>query len=274
MKCGYVAVLGRPNAGKSSLVNFYVGEDVAVVSKRQQTTRSNILGIVTGKDYQIVFIDTPGIHHSKNELDRFMMKNVRSAISTADVILYLFDASKEIDIEEKEYIVSLKEKTDKLIVIKSKIDKEDIADFGCDIEVSIRNNINTKNLLEMIIQYLPEGEPIFDKDEYTDKSIRFLVCEYIRGQLLDMFDNEIPHGVAVIVENMEENKKCVVMDIALICERENHKGIIIGKGGKNLKVIGSNAREYAEDLFNKQVILHTFVKVDEDWRNKNINKYI
>lgn len=274
MKCGYVAVLGRPNAGKSSLVNFYVGEDVAVVSKRQQTTRSNILGIVTGKDYQIVFIDTPGIHHSKNELDRFMMKNVRSAISTADVILYLFDASKEIDIEEKEYIVSLKEKTDKLIVVKSKIDKEDIADFGCDIEVSIRNNINTKNLLEMIVQYLPEGEPIFDKDEYTDKSIRFLVCEYIRGQLLDMFDNEIPHGVAVIVENMEENKKCVVMDIALICERENHKGIIIGKGGKNLKVIGSNAREYAEDLFNKQVILHTFVKVDEDWRNKNINKYI
>ena len=274
MKCGYVAVLGRPNAGKSSLVNFYVGEDVAVVSKRQQTTRSNILGIVTGKDYQIVFIDTPGIHHSKNELDRFMMKNVRSAISTADVILYLFDASKEIDIEEKEYIVSLKEKTDKLIVVKSKIDKEDIADFGCDIEVSIRKNINTKNLLEMIVQYLPEGEPIFDKDEYTDKSIRFLVCEYIRGQLLDMFDNEIPHGVAVIVENMEENKKCVVMDIALICERENHKGIIIGKGGKNLKVIGSNAREYAEDLFNKQVILHTFVKVDEDWRNKNINKYI
>ena len=274
MKCGYVAVLGRPNAGKSSLVNFYVGEDVAVVSKRQQTTRSNILGIVTGKDYQIVFIDTPGIHHSKNELDRFMMKNVRSAISTADVILYLFDASKEIDIEEKEYIVSLKEKTDKLIVVKSKIDKENIADFGFDIEVSIRKNINTKNLLEMIVQYLPEGEPIFDKDEYTDKSIRFLVCEYIRGQLLDMFDNEIPHGVAVIVENMEENKKCVVMDIALICERENHKGIIIGKGGKNLKVIGSNAREYAEDLFNKQVILHTFVKVDEDWRNKNINKYI
>ncbi len=274
MKCGYVAVLGRPNAGKSSLVNFYVGEDVAVVSKRQQTTRSNILGIVTGKDYQIVFIDTPGIHHSKNELDRFMMKNVRSAISTADVILYLFDASKEIDIEEKEYIVSLKEKTDKLIVIKSKIDKENIADFGFDIEVSIRKNINTKNLLEMIVQNLPEGEPIFDKDEYTDKSIRFLVCEYIRGQLLDMFDNEIPHGVAVIVENMEENKKCVVMDIALICERENHKGIIIGKGGKNLKVIGSNAREYAEDLFNKQVILHTFVKVDEDWRNKNINKYI
>lgn len=274
MKCGYVAVLGRPNAGKSSLVNYYVGEDIAVVSKRQQTTRSNILGIVTGKDYQIVFIDTPGIHHSKNELDRFMMKNVRSAISTADVILYLFDASKEIDIEEKEYIVSLKEKTDKLIVVKSKIDKEDIADFGCDIEVSIRNNINTKNLLEMIVQNLPEGEPIFDKDEYTDKSIRFLVCEYIRGQLLDMFDNEIPHGVAVIVENMEENKKCVVMDIALICERENHKGIIIGKGGKNLKVIGSNAREYAEDLFNKQVILHTFVKVDEDWRNKNINKYI
>ena len=273
MKCGYVAVLGRPNAGKSSLVNFYVGEQVAVVSKRQQTTRANILGIVTDKDYQIVFIDTPGIHHSKNALDRFMMKNVRSAISTADVILYLFDASKVIDGEEQEYISTLREKTDKLIVVKTKIDKQNVANFASDIEISVNNKINTDKLINMIAQNLPEGEPIFDKDEYTDKSIKFLVCEFIRGQLLDMFDNEIPHGVAVVVENLLEERERVKLDIAIICERENHKGIIIGKGGKNLKIIGSNAREYAEDLFNKQVVLHTFVKVDEGWRDKNVNKY-
>lgn len=273
MKCGYVAVLGRPNAGKSSLVNFYVGEQVAVVSKRQQTTRANILGIVTDKDYQIVFIDTPGIHHSKNALDRFMMKNVRSAISTADVILYLFDASKVIDGEEQEYISTLREKTDKLIVVKTKIDKQNVANFASDIEISVNNKINTDKLINMIAQNLPEGDPIFDKDEYTDKSIKFLVCEFIRGQLLDMFDNEIPHGVAVVVENLVEERERVKLDIAIICERENHKGIIIGKGGKNLKIIGSNAREYAEDLFNKQVVLHTFVKVDEGWRDKNVNKY-
>lgn len=273
MKCGYVAVLGRPNTGKSSLVNFYVGEQVAVVSKRQQTTRANILGIVTDKDYQIVFIDTPGIHHSKNALDRFMMKNVRSAISTADVILYLFDASKVIDGEEQEYISTLREKTDKLIVVKTKIDKQNVANFASDIEISVNNKINTDKLINMIAQNLPEGDPIFDKDEYTDKSIKFLVCEFIRGQLLDMFDNEIPHGVAVVVENLVEERERVKLDIAIICERENHKGIIIGKGGKNLKIIGSNAREYAEDLFNKQVVLHTFVKVDEGWRDKNVNKY-
>lgn len=273
MKCGYVAVLGRPNAGKSSLVNFYVGEQVAVVSKRQQTTRANILGIVTDKDYQIVFIDTPGIHHSKNALDRFMMKNVRSAISTADVILYLFDASKVIDGEEQEYISTLREKTDKLIVVKTKIDKQNVANFASDIEISVNNKINTDKLINMIAQNLPEGEPIFDKDEYTDKSIKFLVCEFIRGQLLDMFDNEVPHGVAVVVENLLEERERVKLDIAIICERENHKGIIIGKGGKNLKIIGSNAREYAEDLFNKQVVLHTFVKVDEGWRDKNVSKY-
>ena len=273
MKCGYVAVLGRPNAGKSSLVNFYVGEQVAVVSKRQQTTRANILGIVTDKDYQIVFIDTPGIHHSKNALDRFMMKNVRSAISTADVILYLFDASKVVDGEEQEYISTLREKTDKLIVVKTKIDKQNVANIASDIEISVNNKINTDKLINMIAQNLPEGDPIFDKDEYTDKSIKFLVCEFIRGQLLDMFDNEIPHGVAVVVENLLEERERVKLDIAIICERENHKGIIIGKGGKNLKIIGSNAREYAEDLFNKQVVLHTFVKVDEGWRNKNVSKY-
>lgn len=273
MKCGYVAVLGRSNAGKSSLVNRLVGEEVAVVSKRQQTTRNNILGIDTGKDFQIVFIDTPGIHHSKNKLDKFMMKNVRSALSTADVILYIIDAGKVVDDEEKDYIKMLKEKAEKVIVVKNKIDKKDVALFDADLKISVKENINIKELENLIVANLPEQEKIFDDDEYTDKSIKFLVCEHIRGILLDRFDNEIPHGVAVVMEDMVEDDKKVTMDISLVCEKERHKGIIIGKGGVNLKEIGISAREYAETLLDKQVIVHLFVKVDDDWRNKNIGKY-
>lgn len=273
MRCGYVAVLGRSNAGKSSLVNRIVGEEVAVVTKRQQTTRNNILGIVTSEDYQIIFIDTPGIHHSKNKLDKFMMKNVRSAISTADVVLYLLDAGKEVDEEELAYIEMLKEKAEKVIVIKNKIDKKDIAKVDADISISVKENINIQELVNLIASNLPVQEKIYDDDEFTDKSIKFLVCEFIRGLLLDKFDNEIPHGVAVVVDDYVESNDRVLMDISLVCEKDRHKGIIIGKNGINLKEIGVRAREYAESLFDKQVVIHLFVKVDDDWRNKNINKY-
>ena len=273
MRCGYVAVLGRSNAGKSSLVNRIVGEEVAVVTKRQQTTRNNILGIVTSGDYQIIFIDTPGIHHSKNKLDKFMMKNVRSAISTADVVLYLLDAGKEVDEEELAYIEMLKEKAEKVIVVKNKIDKKDIAKVDADISISVKENINIQELVNLIASNLPVQEKIYDDDEFTDKSIKFLVCEFIRGLLLDKFDNEIPHGVAVVVDDYVESNDRVLMDISLVCEKDRHKGIIIGKNGINLKEIGVRAREYAESLFDKQVVIHLFVKVDDDWRNKNINKY-
>ena len=273
MRCGYVAVLGRSNAGKSSLVNRIVGEEVAVVTKRQQTTRNNILGIVTSGDYQIIFIDTPGIHHSKNKLDKFMMKNVRSAISTADVVLYLLDAGKEVDEEELAYIEMLKEKADKVIVVKNKIDKKDIAKVDADISISVKENINIQELVDLIASNLPIQEKIYDDDEFTDKSIKFLVCEFIRGLLLDKIDNEIPHGVAVVVDDYVESNDRVLMDISLVCEKDRHKGIIIGKNGINLKEIGVRAREYAESLFDKQVVIHLFVKVDDDWRNKNINKY-
>ena len=273
MRCGYVAVLGRSNAGKSSLVNRIVGEEVAVVTKRQQTTRNNILGIVTSEDYQIIFIDTPGIHHSKNKLDKFMMKNVRSAISTADVVLYLLDAGREVDEEELAYIEMLKEKAEKVIVVKNKIDKKDIAKVDADISISVKENINIQELVNLIASNLPVQEKIYDDDEFTDKSIKFLVCEFIRGLLLDKIDNEIPHGVAVVVDDYVESNDRVLMDISLVCEKDRHKGIIIGKNGINLKEIGVRAREYAESLFDKQVVIHLFVKVDDDWRNKNINKY-
>ena len=273
MRCGYVAVLGRPNAGKSSLVNYIVGEEVAVVSKRQQTTRNNILGIVTEEDYQIIFIDTPGIHHSKNSLDRFMMKNVRYAISTADVIIYLVDGSKATDEEEIDYIKMLKSKANNVFVVLSKIDKERIAKIDYDYAISVKTGENIKKLVQGVVSKLPIQEKLYEDDEYTDRSIKFLVCEQIRGYLLDKFDDELPHGIAVVCEDFSETESKVTMDITLVCNKERHKGIIIGKGGENLKKIGIFAREYAESLFDKQVVIHIFVKVDEDWLNKNINKY-
>lgn len=272
MKCGYVAVLGLPNAGKSSLVNRLVGEEVAIVSKRIQTTRNNILGICNGKNFQIVFIDTPGIHHSKNKLDRFMMKNVRNAITTADVILYLVDSGKIVSDEEKDYIKMLKSKAEKVIVVLTKSDKKAVADIDSDISISVKENRNLDKLINLIVEKLPTGEAIFDEDEYTDKSIKFLVCEHIRGRLLDILDNEIPHGIAVVCEKLEE-KEIVKMDILIILEKERHKGIVIGKGGKNLKEIGISARKYAENLFGKKVNIQLLVKVDENWRNNNISEY-
>ena len=272
MKCGYVAVLGLPNAGKSSLVNRLVGEEVAIVSKRIQTTRNNILGICNGKNFQIVFIDTPGIHHSKNKLDRFMMKNVRNAITTADVILYLVDSGKIVSDEEKDYIKMLKSKAEKVIVVLTKSDKKAVVDMGGDISISVKENKNLDKLINLIVEKLPTGDAIFDEDEYTDKSIKFLVCEHIRGRLLDILDNEIPHGIAVVCEKLEE-KEIVKMDILIILEKERHKGIVIGKGGKNLKEIGISARRYAENLFGKKVNIQLLVKVDENWRNNNISEY-
>lgn len=273
MKCGYVAVLGRPNAGKSSLINRIVGEDVAIVTKRQQTTRNNILGIANGEGYQIIFIDTPGIHHSKNKLDRFMMKNVRSALSTADVVVYLIDASKDVDDEERDYIRMLSGKAEKLIVVLNKVDKKLVADIDADIKISVQENINIDNLISKIVELLPENNMIYGEDEYTDKSINFLICEHIRGLLLEKIDNEIPHGVAVVVDSMNEQKDKVFLDISIIVEKERHKGIVIGKKGALIKELGIRAREYAEHLFSKQVVLHLFVKVDENWRDSNTDRY-
>lgn len=273
MKCGYVAVLGQPNAGKSSLVNFFVGEEVAIVSHRRQTTRNSILGIKNGEGYQIIFIDTPGIHHSKNNLDKFMMKNVRNALAGADVVLYLFDGSKPLEDEELQYIQMLKDKAEKLILVQTKADKKQVSnDLGA-LQVSVMNGKNIDVLLDKIVDYLPENEQIYEDDLYTDKSVSFLISEKIRGFLLNNLDKEIPHGVAVEIVNFEEMTDIVKIEAEIICEREQHKGIIIGKNGSILKKLGQETREYIENLLKKKCMLKLFVKVDKDWRNKNINKY-
>lgn len=273
MKCGYVAVLGQPNAGKSSLVNCLVGEEVAVVSHRRQTTRNSILGIRTGKDYQILFLDTPGIHHSKNNLDRYMMKNVRSAIAGADVVLYLFDGSKKMEEEEIQYIDSLRQKTEKLLLVQTKADKKQEKHSVEALQISVTNGKNIDKLLDEIVGLLPEREPVFDEDMYTDKSLSFLICEKIRGLMLENIDKEIPHGTAVVVSQFEESDEVVKLDVDIICEREQHKGIIIGKGGSMLKKLGQSAREYVEQLMEKKCVIKLFVKVDKDWRDRGVEKY-
>ena len=274
MKCGYVAVLGLPNAGKSSLTNFLVGEEVAIVSHRKQTTRNSILGILNGNGFQIIFVDTPGIHHSKNQLDKYMMKNVRGAIAEADVVLYLFDASKEMEAEEFEYIENLKTKTENLILVATKIDKKCVGQrIEPDFEISVKTCEGTKELLDRLVSLLPEREALFDEDLYTDKSIKFLVSEKIREFLLEHLDKEIPHGIAVDIVSFLEDDERVLIEADIICEREQHKGIVVGNGGQNLKELGIFVRSYVENLLDKKCVLKFFVKVDKDWRDKNISQY-
>ncbi len=273
MKCGYVAVLGRPNAGKSSLVNHLVGEEVAIVSHRKQTTRNSIIGIRNDAESQMIFVDTPGVHHSKNNLDKYMMKNVRSAIAGADVVLYLFDGSITVDEEEVDYIEMLKTKTDKLILLKTKCDKKQAQNDIEALEISVENGKNIKQLIEQIKNLLPENQPVYDEELYTDKSISFLVAEKIRGYLLNNIDKEIPHGVAVVINSFEESSNLVKIEADIICERDQHKGIIIGKGGSVLKQLGQETRAYVEDLLGVKCMIKLFVKVDKDWRNKNVQNY-
>lgn len=267
-KAGFVAVVGLPNAGKSSLVNALVGQKVAIISSKPQTTRDNILGIINGDDYQIVLVDTPGVHHSKNALDKAMMKNVRSAVNGVDLILYLIDGTTLPSEEERQYIEHLTLPTK---VIKTKIDLKNLKNFDCDLEVSSRTGENIDKLKQLILEYMPsynEEHYIYDKDYYTDKSVKFLIAEEIREKALNILHQEVPHGIAVEIIRFYEEESIVHIDADIICENDRHKGMIIGKGGQVLKKIGMEVRLFAEQLLDKKVMLKIFVRVEKDWRNK------
>lgn len=267
-KAGFVALVGKPNAGKSSLVNAFVGEKVAIISNKPQTTRDNILGIVSDENYQIVFVDTPGVHRSKNTLDKTMMKNVRSAISGVDLILYLIDGTTVPDQEELDYINHLETQT---IVVRTKIDLPKQKEFKSDFEVSAMRGQNLQELKELILSKLPVYETkhyIYDPDYYTDKSLKFMIAEEIREKALNLLYKEVPHGIAVEIIRFEEKENLIAIDADIICESPRHKGMIIGKGGTVLKQIGSQTRIFAEELLKSKVVLKLFVRVEEDWRNK------
>lgn len=282
-KSGYVSLVGKANAGKSTLINALIGEKVAIVSPKPQTTRNNIMGILTKDNYQLVFVDTPGIHTSKNALDKYMMKNVRSAIGGSDIVVYLIDGSKKLYDDELKYIENLVSKENPVIVAITKVDilkyekvypmlarLSEIKGIKEIIPLSSLQKRNLDVLENAILKLLPESETknfLFNEDEYTDKSVRFLVAEIIREKALYLYDKEIPHGLAIEVVKFDEQESIANIDIDIICERDSHKAIIIGKKGYKLKELGEQARKAIEELLQKKVMLKLFVKTKKNWRN-------
>ena len=280
MRSGYVAVVGRANAGKSTLVNVMVGEKVAIVSPKPQTTRDRITGVLTTDDYQIAFVDTPGIYKADNLLNSVMQKTVQDCLEDVDLVLFVMDAHAGVSDKDKNILkkwTGLRVPT-VLALTKTDIMPEnllineinDLSGMVDDIvPVSARKNRNVKELVKVIAEKLPEGDKLFDFEIISDRSEKFMIGEIVREKILVKCDKEIPHGVAVIVNKFDnpQNSKVCEVSVDIICEKPNHKAIIIGKGGAMIKEISSFARQDMEKFLGKKVFLTTYVKVKEDWRN-------
>lgn len=298
-KSGYITVVGKPNAGKSTLVNKLVGFKVAITTPKPQTTRYNIKGIITNKNSQMIFIDTPGVHIPKHKMGEYMMKGVENAIASVDVIIYLVDASKPtIDTANENIMKNIASSKAKVILAINKIDKIEKGkilkiisiydeymrklngEFKEIIPISVFKNDGIELLVQKIEENLPIGEKIYDDDEITDMTERELVEEIIREKALNNLEEEVPHGIKVEVEKFKKRKtreKKAIYDIEvnIICEKNSHKGIIIGKDGMMLKKIGSLARKDIEDMLEDKVNLKLWVKVRENWQqNENYIKDI
>ncbi len=280
MKSGLVAVVGRANAGKSTLINVLVGEKVSIVSPKPQTTRDRILGILTTEQYQIAFVDTPGIYKTDNLLNSVMQKTTQDASQDVDLILFVIDAHEGISDNDKALLKKYKALNIPLVLVLSKTDImteslliAEINEFsGENIEivpVSARKGKNVNELVKVILSKLPEGEKLFTEDIVSDRSEKFMIAEIMREKILLKFDKEIPHGVAIIINEfrLRENGKTYEINLDIVCEKPNHKAILIGKGGKAIKEVSSFARQDMEKFLNKKVFLTTYIKVKEDWRN-------
>ena len=283
MKSGFISIIGRPNVGKSTLLNAILGEKIAIATDKPQTTRNTIRGIYTDDDAQMVFIDTPGIHNPKNKLGTFMTDSAIGTFKEVDAILFLVDDSINKGPGDR-YIVDLIKnvKTPKYLVI-NKIDKlgpikyKEIFDeynelhvFDEIFGVSARENKNVDEVLRELKQRLPEGPQYFPADMVTDHPERFIVSEIIREKMLMYLNEEVPHGVAIEIESFEEGDNLTRIGAVIYCEKKSHKGIIIGKGGRKLKGIGKSAREEIESLLGTKVFLETWVKVKENWRDSDM----
>ena len=282
MRSGYIAVIGRANAGKSTLINVMVGEKVSIVSPKPQTTRDRILGVLTEDEYQIVFVDTPGIYKARNALTDMMMKTTETSAKSVDFILYVVDGHDGITEEDFSLMRKYKDLGIPMAVAYTKIDimpKENIpldmakfADSGLDVDVfpvSARKGRNVKNLKEFLVKQMPEGEKAFEQDIVSDKSEKFMISEIMREKILLKFDKEIPHGVAIVVNTFEQNERGVYeISLDIVCERANHKAILIGKQGRAIKEVSSFARQDMEKFLGAKVFLTTYVKVKEDWRER------
>lgn len=284
MKVGFITIAGKPNAGKSTLLNNMVGEKVAIVSWRPQTTRDKITGIATGDDYQLIFQDTPGLHNARNKLGDYMIKSVDLALESVDAILYVVNGEKGFDNFDKKF---LDEHLDKNIPVVVALNKTDIVDrqkifkqleelSGYDkiaavVPISAKKGENVDGLMAELIKLMPEGEKLYDDDVYTDKSLRFIASEIIREKALKLLEKEIPYGICVSVNKFEmrEDGSMYDIDADIICEKATHKSIIIGKKGEMLKKIATASRIDIEEICGEKVFLTLWVRVKEDWRDSD-----
>lgn len=283
-KSGFVTLIGRPNVGKSTLMNKLIGQKIAITSHKPQTTRNKIQTVYTCDDGQIVFLDTPGIHKAKNKLGEYMVNVASRTLKEVDVILWLVEPTTYVGAGEQHIAEMLKGIKTPVILVINKIDTvgrdeilkfidtyRQIYDFAEIIPVSALKGSNTDTVIEQIFKYLPYGPGYYDEDTITDQPVKQIVSELIREKALKCLDDEIPHGIAVYVDKMSyrKNGEMVDIDATIVCERDSHKGIIIGKGGTMLKKIGSAARYEIEHLVECQVNLKLWVKVKKEWRDSD-----
>ena len=284
IKSGFVNLIGRPNGGKSTLMNRIIGQKIAITSNKPQTTRNRIQTVFTDERGQIVFLDTPGIHKAKNKLGEYMVNVAERTLGEVDVILWLVEPSNFIGAGERHIIEQLKKVKTPVFLVINKVDtvkREEILeyidtyrkvyDFAEIIPCSAMDGSNVDTVIEMIFKYLPYGPAYYDEDTVTDQPMRQISAELIREKALKCLDDEIPHGIAVAIDRMNFRKDGSIVDIdaTIVCERESHKGIIIGKGGAMLKKIGSAARYEIEKLVETKVNLKLWVKVKKEWRDSD-----
>ena len=281
-KSGYVTFIGRPNVGKSTLMNRLIGQKIAITSNKPQTTRNKIQTVYTDDRGQIVFLDTPGIHKSHNKLGDYMVNAAKSTLSEVDIAIWLVEPTDYIGAGEKHIIELLKKAKCPVFLAVNKIDtvkKEELLpfidtyhrelDFAEVIPVSAKRGDNCDELMNEIFKYLPYGEMYFDEDTVTDQPIRQIAAEIIREKALRLLSDEIPHGIAVTIEQMKNRGNIYDVDANIYCEKDSHKGIIIGKGGAMLKKIGSQARPEIEEMLEAKINLQLWVKVKKDWRDSD-----
>ena len=284
MTSGFVALIGRPNAGKSTLLNQILDRKIAIVSDKPQTTRNRITGIYTTEDVQIVFVDTPGIHKPKHKLGEYMVETAEKTLDDVDLIYYLVDASVKSGTGEEYVLNQEKQSGVPVFLLLNKVDKltfeeigqllqqwQDKGEFAEIFPLSALQGDNVARLVEVTEKYLPEGPQYYPEDAVTDQPLEIVISELIREKALRLLSDEIPHGIAVTIEKMTERKNGMMdIEATIVCERDSHKGIIIGKGGAMLKRIGSAARREIEDLMDTQVNLQIWVKVRKEWRDSEL----
>lgn len=283
-KSGFVTLIGRPNVGKSTLMNNLIGQKIAITSSKPQTTRNRIQTVYTDEEGQIIFLDTPGIHKAKNKLGDYMVNAAERTLSEVDVVVWLVEPTDFIGTHEQHIAEILKNVKTPIILAINKIDSvnkeeimkaintyKDVHEFAEIVPVSALKGENRDELLKVLFKYLPNGPMYYDEDTVTDQPERQIVAELIREKALRLLNDEVPHGIAVTIESMKYRKKAHLYDIeaTIICERDSHKGIIIGKKGAMLKSIGTKARVEIENLLGNKVNLQLWVKVKKDWRDSD-----